>query len=162
MSLCFCGSQVDFSACCQPVHLNPLLANTPEQLMRARFCAHMTKNVDFVVATYHPSCHAENERASIAESINESWTRLEVVSTEAGTSPNEGYVTFKAFLEQDGFEHCLSECSRFLFENNQWYYVDGELDDTIAPRPLTVASTKIARNDPCPCGSNKKYKKCCG
>lgn len=25
-----------------------------------------------------------------------------------------------------------------------------------------VHSTKIGRNDPCPCGSGKKYKKCCG
>jgi preprotein translocase subunit SecA len=24
------------------------------------------------------------------------------------------------------------------------------------------ASDKIGRNDPCPCGSGKKYKKCCG
>ena len=26
----------------------------------------------------------------------------------------------------------------------------------------TVASQKVGRNDPCPCGSGKKYKKCCG
>lgn len=25
-----------------------------------------------------------------------------------------------------------------------------------------IVSTKINRNDPCPCGSGKKYKKCCG
>ena len=25
-----------------------------------------------------------------------------------------------------------------------------------------LTSTKIGRNDPCPCGSGKKYKKCCG
>jgi len=27
--------------------------------------------------------------------------------------------------------------------------------------PIRVEN-KIGRNDPCPCGSNKKYKKCCG
>jgi len=26
----------------------------------------------------------------------------------------------------------------------------------------TVLSSKVGRNDPCPCGSGKKYKKCCG
>ncbi|MBW6502633.1 MAG: SEC-C domain-containing protein, partial [Bacteroidales bacterium] len=26
----------------------------------------------------------------------------------------------------------------------------------------TRATPKIGRNDPCPCGSGKKYKKCCG
>ena len=25
-----------------------------------------------------------------------------------------------------------------------------------------VSEKKIARNDPCPCGSGKKYKQCCG
>ena len=29
-------------------------------------------------------------------------------------------------------------------------------------RHHTVRSVKIGRNDPCPCGSGKKYKKCCG
>ncbi|MBI4543839.1 MAG: SEC-C domain-containing protein [Gemmatimonadetes bacterium] len=29
------------------------------------------------------------------------------------------------------------------------------------PRPVT-AEEKVGRNDPCPCGSGKKYKKCCG
>ncbi|HEX6989211.1 MAG TPA: preprotein translocase subunit SecA [Bacillota bacterium] len=31
-----------------------------------------------------------------------------------------------------------------------------------APRPAPVRSEKVGRNDPCPCGSGKKYKKCCG
>jgi len=30
-----------------------------------------------------------------------------------------------------------------------------------APEPIK-AEPKIGRNDPCPCNSNKKYKKCCG
>jgi uncharacterized protein YecA (UPF0149 family) len=31
-------------------------------------------------------------------------------------------------------------------------------------RPETIVreDKKIGRNDPCPCGSGKKYKKCCG
>lgn len=33
-----------------------------------------------------------------------------------------------------------------------------------AQKPKTVVNnaTKIGRNDPCPCGSGKKYKTCCG
>ena len=37
--------------------------------------------------------------------------------------------------------------------------------DGSQPRSKTVIKTakqKIGRNDPCPCGSGKKYKKCCG
>jgi hypothetical protein len=29
------------------------------------------------------------------------------------------------------------------------------------PKPITRPGSKIGRNDPCPCGSGKKYKKCC-
>ncbi len=36
-------------------------------------------------------------------------------------------------------------------------------DDTLEKKPVrNTASDKIGRNDPCPCGSGKKYKKCCG
>ena len=36
----------------------------------------------------------------------------------------------------------------------------GESDGTLENRPRTVK--KVGRNDPCPCGSGKKYKQCCG
>ena len=32
----------------------------------------------------------------------------------------------------------------------------------VAPVRLAGAPKKVGRNDPCPCGSGKKYKKCCG
>jgi len=30
------------------------------------------------------------------------------------------------------------------------------------PAPIVNAAPKVGRNDPCPCGSGRKYKKCCG
>jgi preprotein translocase subunit SecA len=37
------------------------------------------------------------------------------------------------------------------------------LDDVFGKRPAPVRdATKVGRNDPCPCGSGKKYKNCCG
>ena len=35
-------------------------------------------------------------------------------------------------------------------------------DDTVANAPKKRAEAKIYPNDPCPCGSGKKYKQCCG
>ena len=32
---------------------------------------------------------------------------------------------------------------------------------SVKPRPFVSPTTKIGRNDPCPCGSGRKYKKCC-
>ncbi|GHU61446.1 hypothetical protein FACS189445_3440 [Spirochaetia bacterium] len=34
--------------------------------------------------------------------------------------------------------------------------------ESAPPQPVRRAEPKIGRNDPCPCGSGKKYKKCCG
>ncbi len=31
-----------------------------------------------------------------------------------------------------------------------------------ALKPITRDAPKVGRNDPCPCGSEKKFKKCCG
>ena len=39
----------------------------------------------------------------------------------------------------------------------------GQGDGTLKKKPVVKkASEKVGRNDPCPCGSGKKYKKCCG
>ena len=37
-----------------------------------------------------------------------------------------------------------------------------DLDILLNPQTTMVAEEKVGRNDPCPCGSGKKYKKCCG
>ncbi|WP_411751462.1 SEC-C metal-binding domain-containing protein, partial [Serratia sp. (in: enterobacteria)] len=46
-------------------------------------------------------------------------------------------------------ESAMHERSRFLRLEQRWYYIDGT-----KPQP--------GRNAICPCGSGKKYKKCCG
>ena len=40
--------------------------------------------------------------------------------------------------------------------------LDPDYDDDEDVKPFIRASPKTGRNDPCPCGSGKKYKKCCG
>jgi len=36
-----------------------------------------------------------------------------------------------------------------------------DMDRALRPPEPVVADPKVGRNDPCPCGSGKKYKKCC-
>ncbi len=55
-------------------------------------------------------------------------------------------------------------------EKNGWHYIIGfepdkpedisDLEKMLNP-PKPVITDKIGRNDPCPCGSGKKFKKCC-
>ena len=58
-----------------------------------------------------------------------------------------------------------------IFDKNGWKFILGiepdkpedisDLEKLLNP-PKPAQSAKIGRNDPCPCGSRKKYKKCCG
>ncbi|USD64346.1 YchJ family protein [Vibrio sp. SCSIO 43136] len=163
---CPCNSTLPYAKCCEPIHHNPKNAQQPVQLMRARYAAHVLGLVDFVVATYHPSCNAEQDRQAIAESIDSDWLKLEVIAQTNGNHDDEGFVEFKAYFQQDGEEYCLGERSRFVREQGQWYYIDGifpEQEPKLDPRlQQPVSSVKIGRNDPCICGSRKKFKKCCG
>ncbi|MDG3087697.1 YchJ family metal-binding protein [Vibrio hannami] len=162
--VCPCGSGKSYSQCCELVHHNHATAQYPEQLMRARYSAHVLKLVDFVVNTYHSSCNAEHERAGIEESINLDWSKLEVVRADKPLS-DEGFVEFKAYLLEEGIEHCMHELSRFVRDDGLWYYIDGvfpENEDAPESTATAVKTEKVGRNDPCPCGSGKKFKKCCG
>lgn len=59
-----------------------------------------------------------------------------------------------------------------IFTEHDWKYIIGiepdkpenisDLEKLLNPPAPIKAETKIGRNDPCPCGSGKKYKKCCG
>jgi SWIM/SEC-C metal-binding protein len=59
-----------------------------------------------------------------------------------------------------------------IFEKNGWKYTielepDKPEDITALERLLSppkpkIAEKKVGRNEPCPCGSGNKYKKCCG
>ena len=40
--------------------------------------------------------------------------------------------------------------------------VSTNMDDSVKRQPIVRKGKKIGRNDPCPCGSGKKYKNCCG
>ncbi len=65
-------------------------------------------------------------------------------------------VEFRAGYQASGGTVVHHEVARFEKEDGAWYYLDG---DMVSPQPVRVE--KIGRNAPCPCGSGKKYKKCC-
>ncbi|MGR5471371.1 YchJ family metal-binding protein, partial [Vibrio astriarenae] len=76
------------------------------------------------------------------------------------------FVEFNAYFNEDGKRYCMTERSRFVKEDGLWYYIDGTFpkeepeQDPRLSQP--VSSLKVGRNDPCICGSGKKFKKCCG
>lgn len=180
-SNCPCGSQKSYADCCEIAHKNHAAVTTPAQLMRSRYSAHALQLVDYVIDTYHPSCQAELQRESITQSVASHWIKLDVADVQKGCDENEGFVTFFAYFEDEKQLYCLGERSRFLRENGLWYYIDGEFieqdppamnepepietsaaSEAQIPLPHRTNAEKVGRNDPCTCGSGKKFKKCCG
>ena len=148
---CLCGSQQEYADCCEPLHLAKQQAQTPEQLMRSRYTAYVLKNAKYVYQTYASEKQAENPVKEIKDFANSCrFINLDVIS--AHHDEDKGEVEFKAQYFYQSLFCELHEKSQFIKENAQWRYLDG----TIFP----VTDIKVGRNDDCPCGSNKKYKKC--
>jgi uncharacterized protein YecA (UPF0149 family) len=57
---------------------------------------------------------------------------------------------------------CVYEIDFFWREWEAKHESEDGLDDDFTDLPLTREEPKTGRNDPCPCGSGKKFKKCCG
>ncbi len=160
MSLCTCGSEKEFEVCCQPIIEGTALAPTAEQLMRARFSAHATKNYDFLNDSTHPEFRDDVDVKEIEQwSSALSWDSLEILETEKGTEDDvEGFVSFRANYSINGMPQNLVENATFRKEADKWYYVEG---DILGNEPYRREIPKVGRNEPCICGSGKKYKKCC-
>ena len=45
---------------------------------------------------------------------------------------------------------------------NEWRLANHQSMPGVDPRAASAAPKKVGRNEPCPCGSGKKYKRCCG
>jgi SEC-C motif-containing protein len=151
---CYCGSAKNFKDCCHPFLSGRSKPKTPEQLMRSRYSAFCKKNLEYLMSTHHPSKQNANNQDQLERTIHQiKWLGLKVLKTEMDpTNPRIGFVEFAAFFEENSKAGQLHEKSKFVHENGNWYYLDGEF-----MHPLV-----FSRNEPCWCGSNKKYKKCHG
>ena len=157
---CPCGSGKELASCCGPVMENAAAARTPEELMRARFTAHCTRNYAFLVDSTHPDHRegvSEEEISQWASHVN--WTELEVHSATPGETDNEGNVAFTAHFTIKDTPQELREDAAFSRIDGVWHYVDGIVH---GQEPYRRDEPRVGRNEPCPCGSGRKYKKCCG
>ncbi len=163
MTLCPCGSKRPLYKCCAQIHQDDQLATTAQQLMRARYSAFVLNDIDFIIQTYHSSCKAQEQRPQILDAMQLQWFKLEVITvTDDNVDSKEAFVEFKASYMQNAKRQILHERSRFIKETvhqqNCWRYLDGNYTGN---RYGTEQTAKIRRNDPCPCNSGKKFKKCC-
>lgn len=145
--LCYCKSNKEFSTCCEPLLLKHQTAKTPEQLMRSRFTAFATSNIDYLIES-----SSQNVLATLTkEELQQTCQTFEFVDLQI-VEAKSASVQFIAHLILDDQHHTIAELSYFIEQDGQWLYDRGELEDT----PVV----KMGRNDLCPCRSGKKFKKC--
>lgn len=153
---CPCCSGKPYASCCEPYLTGKSVPATAEALMRSRYVAYSQQNNEYILQTWHPSTRPDIPNPAANDNV--SWTGLEILRTEDGKeNDSKGIVEFRARCRIKDQAGGLDEASEFVKEDGRWFYVDGS-----SIQPVKTRHLKVGRNDPCSCGSGKKYKQCCG
>ena len=167
MSLCPCRSmdqkKLNYTECCEPFLTGVKKAPTAEALMRSRYAAYVVKNIDYIDGT---QIVLENEKFDKDEACkwadSSEWMGLEIKKTQkGGAADSTGVVEFVAHYKDkaSGTELHHHETSLFQKQDGDWKFKEGQIHGA---QPVKRLEPKVGRNDPCSCGSGKKFKKCCG
>jgi SEC-C motif-containing protein len=151
---CPCSSGNMYSECCQPYHQGKAKPPSAEKLMRSRYAAYACGEIMYIESTLAPEARKDFDPKAAKEWSKESeWTGLNILKFDDTT------VEFEASYKHGGEDHVHHERSIFRYDPKDkcWYFVDGK----VIAKPVVRDAPKAGRNDPCPCGSGKKHKKCC-
>lgn len=157
MTNCPCGKPASFDDCCAPYLNGSAAPATAEALMRSRYTAYVKGEIQYLIHTLLPEKRRADTSSSAKEwSSSSEWLGLEVKSARGGESDKEGLVEFVARYRQNGVEHEHHEISKFKRIGGRWFFADGKV------LPTFTDGNRPSQNSECPCGSGKKFKRCCG
>jgi SEC-C motif-containing protein len=129
--------------------------------MRSRYTAYVKREYNHLERSLSVEQRKDFSLADAKQwAENSEWLGLAVLRTEkGGANDTEGLVEFSARFRSADQVHEHVEAAVFGREEGAWVYTGA-----VQPKGQTVRreTPKVGRNDPCPCGSGKKYKKCCG
>jgi SEC-C motif-containing protein len=154
VAACPCSPSNRYDACCQPIHEGKKQASTAQELMRSRYSAYAKGLVPYLIQTCHASLRPSQSAFDLMDWCRRAqFLRLDILETKAGLEKDViGMVKFVAWIKENGKIHPLAEASDFEREDGQWRYKSGKHFRQAMP----------GANEACPCGSGKKFKKCCG
>jgi SEC-C motif-containing protein len=160
MKSCPCGSGRPYAECCGPCITGAAPPSTAEALMRSRYSAYVEHAVDYIIDTCVRKDDAGIDLKQTRDWSEKSrWLGLKIIAVEKGGPEDaEGTVEFEAVYERDGLRDIHHERAWFKKQEGRWLYDEGD----VIPETVVRSGPKVGRNDPCPCGSGKKYKHCHG
>ena len=161
---CPCGSNLTYEDCCGALHQGRARATTALALMRSRYAAFARQDMDYLLKTQDPASRDGFDADGTADwNQDVVWKELRILGCKAGGEKDEkGRVEFQAYYEKDGQPGVVHEQSRFVKKNGRWYYLYSKTEQAVESDPEIKARPKAGRNEPCPCGSGLKFKRCCG
>lgn len=127
---CFCCSGKNFDECCQPFLDGTAKPQTAEELMRSRFSAYATLQIEYLLRSTHPSVRKFHNSADIENwARSNRWEKLEIISKSNGeVKDTRGTVEFKAyFTDAENNPQIHHEHSNFRKELGKWFFVDGKV-----------------------------------
>ncbi|WP_234028583.1 YecA family protein [Lentibacillus sp. Marseille-P4043] len=142
---------------------------TKEQLLKAGEPGFVDRNKSYTQFVSFLKKNYELDRQEADELVEEC-----VYATRIGHEPNDIIHFLSATLEFDSMEAVqavMDQIVNLMNNTREWFlkgYMSAELRGQESLQALPTSNftskqrVKIGRNDPCPCGSGKKYKKCCG
>ena len=123
--------------------------------MRSRFTAHVAHDYEHL----HRTLHGVVEEPYVPEK-EEGGRELDAAGdplARGRTRPDHATVDFTAYYREGDKELAFPEKAEFQKIEGNWIYTKALRQ---GPAPIK-SQAKVGRNDPCPCGSGKKYKQCC-
>lgn len=121
---CPCGSGESYHNCCGRLHGGGAAANA-EQLMRSRYAAYVLADEAYLLKSWHHSTRPAELRLH-EEQHPAQWLGLKVLQHKQ-QDDNHAEVEFVARYKINGKACRLHENSRFVREQGEWFYVDGDI-----------------------------------
>jgi len=158
MSDCPCGSGRSYAECCEPLIRGRKKPANAEELLRSRYTAFVKAEIPYIIETTHPRVrNTLNEEEIRRWAVTSRWEKFEIIRQQEVDDKVE--IEFIATYTQKGNYNRHHEIATFSKDKGRWYFEDGR----DAPQvPVRHEAPPLGRNDPCSCGSGKKFKKCCG
>lgn len=125
-SSCPCCSGKTFSDCCQPLLEGRSAAITAEQLMRSRYCAHASGQIQYIVDTWEAQQRSQLDVEGIKQwALSSQWLGLQILVCKNGMAgDSEGTVEFVASFKSGGELQLHREVSTFIRRNERWYFLN--------------------------------------
>jgi SEC-C motif-containing protein len=127
-----------------------VLPENASLLMRSRYSAFALGDTAYLLESWH----ADFRPGELQLDPRIRWIGLEILASEQ--QAQKAKVEFEATLILSGEVSAMHERSEFACEQGRWLYTRGE------QLPPSIMPWKPGRNQPCPCGSGGKFKRCCG